>query len=78
MDFWKALQELHIEHERIDRAIAVLEKMQKDAEGPGAARRGRKTMPPEERRVVADRMRAYWARRKNGGGTGAILTNGMG
>jgi hypothetical protein len=71
MDFWKALEELHTERRRLNHAIAVLEEMQRSGGLLTAGRRGRKTMPPEERRVVAERMRAYWARRKDGNRAGA-------
>ena len=71
MDFWKALEDLHKERKRLINAIAVLEDMQGSDEpssrGQRKGRRGRKTMPPEERRMVAERMRAYWRRRRDGG-----------
>ena len=67
MDYWKALDELHKERERLNNVIAVLEAMHK----PGVGRRGRKLMPPQERLVVAERMREYWARRKNSAFNGA-------
>jgi hypothetical protein len=68
VDYWKALCELHEERQRINALIASLE-AQKRGKNPAAEppRRGRKGMPPEERKVVSDRMRAYWSRRKDDG-----------
>ena len=67
MDLYNIIRQLHRERERLNRLIAVLENYL--AEGPAARfgppkRRGRKTMPPEERRQVSNRMRAYWAKRR--------------
>ena len=69
MDFWKALHDLHAERQRVDSVIATLEAMQRGDKPVKAGRRGRKMMPPDERRIVAERMRAYWARRR-GAATG--------
>lgn len=65
MDYWSALQELCQELQRIDRVIANLEALKegKPAVSAGATR-GRKSMPDAERRVVAERMRKYWASRR--------------
>ena len=71
MDYWKALDELNVERERLTRAIAVLEGM--DTAEP---RRGRKSMPAAERKLVAERMRAYWAGRKNGRGGRSATAGG--
>jgi hypothetical protein len=69
MNYWKALMDLNAERERLDRTIAVLESMQADSVRP--ARRGRKSMSESERRIVSERMRAYWERRKNGNASAA-------
>jgi hypothetical protein len=64
MDFTKAIQELVHERDKLDRAIATLEGLANHTpvrEG----RRGRKTMPPDERRQVSVRMARYWATRRN-------------
>ena len=66
MDFWNAVRELHIERERIDKLIAALESAQRGNSRIARSRRGRKHMPEQERQVVSERMRAYWARRRNG------------
>jgi hypothetical protein len=67
MDLYEAIRALHEEKQRIDRLIAVLEELERAADRHPAAskkRRGRKTMSAEERREVSERMKRYWARRK--------------
>jgi hypothetical protein len=65
MDYWAAIRELYVEKERLDRAIATIEAL---APGGGlgdtSSRRGRKTMPVEERKTVSERMKSYWAKRR--------------
>jgi hypothetical protein len=65
MDFSKALRELHQERQRLDKLIANLDALKRGTQPGKPPRRGRKNMPPEERRIVSERMRAYWARRRN-------------
>jgi predicted pyridoxine 5'-phosphate oxidase superfamily flavin-nucleotide-binding protein len=60
MDIRKAIHELRQEQERLDALIAALEARQT---GP-RSRRGRKSVPPEERAQVSKRMTAYWAARR--------------
>ena len=70
MDLYKAIQDLYIEKEKLERVIASLEELQRSA---GAVpplpkpvrRRGRKSMNSQERREVSERMRKYWAGRRN-------------
>ena len=67
MDLYEAIRALHEEKKRIDRLIAVLEELQRSSDRQPAAskrRRGRKTMSAEERRQVSERMKRYWAQRK--------------
>ncbi len=75
MDLHKAIRELYEEKRRLEHAIASLEDLLKSGagSGPGTAggagprgRRGRKSMPPEERRKVSERMKRYWAQRRTG------------
>jgi hypothetical protein len=70
MDLYKAIQELYAEKEKLERVIASLEELQLSAGGgipqvpkPGK-RRGRKSMSPEERLEVSERMKKYWAGRR--------------
>ncbi len=67
MDLWKAVRELHQERERINKLIATLESMSSGPRKP--PRRGRKSMPEEERKIVSERMRTWWARKRDGSGT---------
>jgi len=69
MDLYEAIRALHEEKKRIDRLIAVLEELERagDRQPTGSRkRRGRKTMTAEERRQVSERMKRYWAQRKQG------------
>ena len=66
MDLQRAIRELHEEKEKIDAVIASLEQyLSANDGGEVKKRRGRKSMSPEERKVVAERMRGYWASRRN-------------
>ena len=69
MDLYKAIQELYAEKEKLERVIASLEELQRNAgalpELPKPVnRRGRKSMNTEERQEVSERMRKYWASRR--------------
>jgi len=69
MDFHKALQDLYAEKEKLERAIASLEALQRVGnEFPPIPkignRRGRKSMNPAERAEVSERMKKYWAGRR--------------
>jgi hypothetical protein len=69
MDLYKALQDLYAEKEKLERAIASLEELQRTASSlPGTApalkRRGRKSMNETERQEVSERMKNYWASRR--------------
>ena len=68
MDLQKAIRELYDEKERIDGVIASLEQHLR-TNGPGAPKRkrGRKSMGPQERQEVSERMRSYWAARRTDG-----------
>src|ERR1035437_151266 len=69
MDLYKAIQDLYAEKEKLERIIASLEELQRTT-GPlpvlpkPAKRRGRKSMNPSERQEVSERMRKYWASRR--------------
>jgi hypothetical protein len=69
MDLYKAIQDLYVEKEKLERVIASLEELQRAAEGGqsmlrGSRRRGRKSMGDGERAEVSERMKKYWASRR--------------
>ena len=69
MDLYKAIQDLYAEKEKLERVIASLEELQRAGgsvpELPKPAkRRGRKSMSSAERQEVSQRMRNYWASRR--------------
>jgi len=69
MDVREALQQLYAEKKRLEDVIASLELLVKNSESESVAprsRRGRKSMGPEERRKVSERMKKYWADRHHG------------
>jgi len=70
VDLLKAIRQLYEEREKLDQVIASLEELQKSAthieQGVLKKRRGRKSMDPQARKEVSERMKRYWAsRRKN-------------
>jgi len=69
MDLYKALQDLYAEKEKLERAIASLEELQRLGTAlpypfKAGKRRGRKSMSAEERLEVSKRMQKYWAGRR--------------
>jgi hypothetical protein len=67
MDFANLIKKLQKERSALDDVIASLVAARAAAETRAAAvkkRRGRKSMGMEERRVVAERMKKYWAMRR--------------
>jgi hypothetical protein len=68
MDFTKTLRNLLAEKAKLDRVIASLEELQSGGNGassPVPGRRcGRKSMEPAERQAVSERMKKYWAKRR--------------
>jgi hypothetical protein len=71
MDLNKAIRDLREELQKINQVIASLEQFQSTGTLPEPRRRGRKSMPEDERKLVSDRMRKYWAaRRQNRGAAG--------
>ena len=73
MDLYKAIQDLYAEKDKLERVIASLEELQRSAgtlpSAPRSAikRRGRKSMSPEERQEVSERMKKYWESRRQTG-----------
>ena len=68
MNINKAIRELYEEKQRLDRVIASLEEMQRDAAAEKAAlpkkKRGRKSMDNQGRMEVSERMKRYWSARR--------------
>ena len=65
MDVNKALRELYREKRSLDFAIAALEaRLRIRPVPPAQSRRGRKSMSPEEREQVSQRMSKYWEARR--------------
>jgi hypothetical protein len=66
MDIQETILVLKIERDKVVRAIAALEEYLLTGGDPAQLpkRRGRKSMPPEERAEVSERMRKYWAKRR--------------
>jgi hypothetical protein len=65
VDLYKTIRELLDERDRLDAIIARLERMQSgEVSTKDSPRRGRKSMGPDERREVSERMRRYWESRR--------------
>lgn len=69
MDLYKAIQDLYAEKEKLERVIASLEELQRSSGSlpslpKPTKRRGRKSMSPEERLEVSERMKKYWESRR--------------
>jgi hypothetical protein len=73
MDLSKTIQDLYAEKEKLERVIASLEELQRASglsvpPAPGSGkRRGRKSMSPDDRQEVSERMTKYWASRRKPG-----------
>lgn len=81
MDLYKAIQDLYAEKEKLERVIASLEELQRTAGSvpvmpKPAKRRGRKSMDSSERQEVSERMRKYWAARRQQKGAGETMAEG--
>jgi hypothetical protein len=81
MDLYKAIQDLYAEKEKLERVIASLEELQRTAGAvpvppKPARRRGRKSMDTAERQEVSERMRKYWASRRQGKSPGPSSSGG--
>ena len=72
MDVIKMIEQLREERDNLDVVIAHLQSISQrrtSVPSPKTAsrtgkRRGRKSMSPEERSVVAERMKVYWAQKR--------------
>ncbi len=66
MNYWEALQELYAERKRLNGVIEHLEALARGLQPPHLGRRGRKSMSAGERKLVSERMKKYWASRRQG------------
>ena len=66
MDLQGIVRQLQVQKRQLDVAIANLEELQGTHGGNVVMpnRRGRKSMGPEERQQVSDRIKRYWATRR--------------
>ena len=60
----KVIADLYKERQKLDHAIALLEELHALTPSDPPRRRGRKSMSAEERQLVSERMRKYWASRR--------------
>jgi hypothetical protein len=65
MDLTKTIEELRCDIEKLDRVIAYLEELRASLDVPVRKRRGRKSVPPEERQEASARMKKFWEDRRN-------------
>jgi hypothetical protein len=68
-DLYKIIRELVDERNKLDRIIDSIEQMILSGETsePILKRRGRKSMDSVARKQVSERMKRYWAKRRNEG-----------
>jgi hypothetical protein len=71
MDLNKAIRDLYEELRKLNEVIASLEQFESTGTLPAPKRRGRKSMDENERQVVSDRMKKYWATRRKKKATSA-------
>jgi len=64
MNLRRVIRDLHEELEKLNKVIAAIEQFQHTGTLPQQRRRGRKSMGEEERKEVSERMRKYWASRR--------------
>jgi hypothetical protein len=63
MDLYKVIRDLHKELERNNQVIAALEELMRNGSPTIVRHRGR-PMAEGERRAVSERMKRYWASRR--------------
>ena len=69
MNLTEIIRSLYVEKAKVENSIAALEALESPQRTPTPARRrrGRKSMAPEERQQVSERMKKYWAARREAG-----------
>jgi hypothetical protein len=75
MDLNQAIRGLHEDLKKLNEVIATLEQFQSTGTVPQPRHHGRKSMDAEERKVVAERMRTYWANRRQKKGASGCLSD---
>jgi hypothetical protein len=68
VELLQIIEGLRSRKQKVERAIALLEELAEDQVDTPAMplkRRGRKSMGPEERRKVSERIRKYWENRRD-------------
>ncbi len=80
MDLSRVIRDLYEEKKRLDQIISSLEQMERtevESPSPREKRRGRKSMDAKARQEVSNRMKMYWAlRRQSSNGLAKQATNG--
>ena len=74
MNIHRLLDDLYEEKKRLNRVIAALQLLEDEEHSlrhDGGLRRGRKSVGPEERRLISARMKNYWAARRDTEGPAA-------
>jgi len=64
MDLQETIRQLEIQKRKVELVIAELEQLQGKEGGVSPNRRGRKSMGSEERQQVSERVKRYWANRR--------------
>jgi hypothetical protein len=78
MDLTKAIRELHAEKVRLEKIISSLEELLAGNAEPAVStgkRRGRKFMNSQARKEVSERMKKYWAERREHQTSGSDQAN---
>jgi len=79
LDLHKVIRSLLEEKRQLESVIASLESLEKsgaigaiEGTAQGTQRRGRRDMPLDERRLVSERMKRYWLKRKASQGANGL------
>ena len=64
MDILRTIGELYAERQRIEKIIGTLEELNGHSNGVAPKKRGRKFMDAAGRKAVSQRMKRYWAAKK--------------
>ena len=64
MNLNDVIRDLHEELEKLNQVIAAVEEFERTRTLPAPRHAGRKSMGEPERRLLSERMKKYWARRR--------------